>query len=86
MVIQWLVNKARSLKNPMLLIFGDSDGVLPEHAAEMFRLAGGVRNGDMAGLPNSQLAIFPATSHTAVIMRTSRLLSMIPAFLDAPIH
>ena len=79
-------DKARSLKKPMLLIFGDSDGILPEHAAEMFRSAGGVRNGDMAGLPNSQLAIFPGTSHTGVIMRTGWLLSMIPPFLDAPVH
>jgi pimeloyl-ACP methyl ester carboxylesterase len=80
------MDKARSLKKPMLLIFGDSDGILPEHAAEMFRSAGGVRNGDLAGLPNSQLAIFPGTSHTAVIMRTGWLLSMIPPFLDAPVH
>ena len=79
-------DKARSLKKPMLLIFGDSDGILPEHAAEMFRSAGGVRNGDMAGLPNSQLAVFPGTSHTGVIMRTGWLLSMIPPFLDAPVH
>jgi pimeloyl-ACP methyl ester carboxylesterase len=80
------MDKARALKKPMLLIFGDSDGILPEHAAEMFRLAGGVRNGDMGGLPSSQLAVFPGTSHTAVIMRTNWLLSMIPPFLDTPIH
>jgi pimeloyl-ACP methyl ester carboxylesterase len=80
------MDKARSLNKPMLLIFGDSDGILPEHATEMFRLAGGVRNGDMAGLPSSQLAIFPGTSHTAVIMRTGWLLSMIPPFLDGPEH
>jgi len=80
------MDQARSLKKPMLLIFGDSDGILPEHATEMFRLAGGVRNGDMAGLPNSQLAIFPGTSHTGVIMRTSWLLSMIPPFLDGAGH
>jgi len=79
-------DKARSIKKPMLLIFGDSDGILPEYAAEMFRSAGGVRNGDMTGLPNSQLAIFPGTSHTAVIMRTGWLLSMIPPFLEAPVR
>src|SRR5689334_18987941 len=56
------MDKARALKKPILLIFGDSDGILPEHATEMFRLAGGVRNGDMAGLPSSQLAVFPGTS------------------------
>ncbi len=79
-------DKVKSLKKPMLLIFGDSDGILPEHAVEMFRSAGGVKNGDIAGLPDSQLAVFPGTSHTALIMRTAWLLSMIPPFLDAAVH
>jgi pimeloyl-ACP methyl ester carboxylesterase len=78
--------KAKTVKKPFLFILGDSDGIEPEHAAQMFRIAGGVRNGDMAGVPNSQLAILPATSHTGLMMRADWLLSLIPAFLDAPVH
>ena len=45
--------------------------------------------GDLAGLPNSQLAVLPGTTHfvppgSAVLDRADWLLSMIPPFLDAP--
>ncbi len=75
----------RAIQSPTLLIIGDSDLVRPEHAVEMFRLLGGGVFGDTpAGLPNSQLAILPGTSHVTVVQRTDLLLSMIPAFLDVP--
>lgn len=75
----------RAIHAPTLLIIGDSDLVRPEHAVEMFRLLGGGVFGDMpAGLPNSQLAILPGTSHVSLVYRADLLLSMIPAFLDAP--
>ena len=75
----------RAIKAPTLLIIGDSDLVRPEHAVEMFRLLGGGVFGDMPpGLPSSQLAILPGTSHVTVVQRTDLLLSIIPAFLDAP--
>ena len=75
----------RAIHAPTLLIIGDSDLVRPEHAVEMFRLLGGGVFGDMpAGLPNSQLAILPGTSHVTLVYRADLLLSMIPAFLDAP--
>ncbi len=75
----------RSIKAPTLLIIGDSDLVRPEHAVEMFRLLGGGVFGDTpAGLPASQLAILPGTSHVTVVDRANLLLSIIPAFLDAP--
>src|SRR5687768_10978946 len=71
--------------SPTLLIIGDSDLVRPEHAVEMFRLLGGGVFGDTpAGLPNSQLAVLPGTSHVTVVERADLLLAMIPAFLDAP--
>ena len=74
-----------SIKAPTLLIIGDSDLIRPEHAVEMFRLLGGGVFGDMpAGLPNSQLAILPGTSHVTVVDRADLLLAMIPPFLDAP--
>ncbi|MFL5804824.1 MAG: alpha/beta fold hydrolase [Roseiflexaceae bacterium] len=75
----------RAIAAPTLLIIGDSDLVRPEHAVEMFRLLGGGVFGDTpAGLPNSQLAILPGTSHVTVVARTELLLVIIPPFLDAP--
>jgi pimeloyl-ACP methyl ester carboxylesterase len=74
----------QSIKAPTLIIIGDSDLVRPEHAVEMFRLLGGGVFGDTpAGLPSSQLAILPATSHVTVPYRADLLLTIIPAFLDA---
>ena len=75
----------RAIKAPTLLIIGDSDLVRPEHAVEMFRLLGGGVFGDTpAGLPNSQLAVLPGTSHVTVVYRAELLLAIIPPFLDAP--
>lgn len=75
----------RAIKSPTLIIIGDSDLIRPEHAVEMFRLLGGGVFGDTpAGLPNSQLAILPGTSHVSVSDRTELLIPMITAFLDAP--
>lgn len=76
----------RAIKAPMLLIIGDSDLVRPEHAVEMFRLLGGGVFGDTpAGLPNSQLAILPGSSHVTVVDRADWLVPMINSFLDAPV-
>jgi len=75
----------RAIAAPTLLIIGDSDLVRPEHAVEMFRLLGGGVFGDTpAGLPSSQLAILPGTSHVTVVFRADLLLAIIPPFLDAP--
>jgi pimeloyl-ACP methyl ester carboxylesterase len=75
----------QSIKAPTLLIIGDSDLVRPEHAVEMFRLLGGGIFGDTpAGLPNSQLAVLPGTSHVTLVYRADLLLSIIPPFLAAP--
>jgi pimeloyl-ACP methyl ester carboxylesterase len=74
----------QAIKAPTLLIVGDSDIIRPEHAVEMFRLLGGGVAGDLAGLPNSQLAILPGTTHVTVVYRADLLLAIIPPFLDAP--
>ena len=83
-VQDWLPEDIRSIGAPALLIIGDSDIVRPEHALEMFRLFGGGVAGDIAGLPNSQLAVLPGTTHVGLVERADWLLSMIVEFLDAP--
>jgi pimeloyl-ACP methyl ester carboxylesterase len=73
----------RSMKAPTLLVIGDSDIVRPEHSVELFRLLGGGVAGDNAGLPNSQLAVLPGTTHVTLVHRADLLLPIIPAFLTA---
>jgi hypothetical protein len=51
----------------------------------MFRLLGGGVFGDTpAGLPDSQLAVLPGTSHVSLASRTELLIPMINSFLDKP--
>jgi pimeloyl-ACP methyl ester carboxylesterase len=74
----------QAITAPTLLIIGDSDIIRPEHAVELFRLLGGGVAGDLAGLPKSQLAILPGTTHVTLVQRADLLLAIIPPFLDAP--
>jgi pimeloyl-ACP methyl ester carboxylesterase len=74
---------------PMLIVLGDSDGVRLEHAVELFKLRGGGVMGDLSGMPESQLAVLPGTSHFippghGLLDRLDWLLAMIPPFLDPP--
>jgi pimeloyl-ACP methyl ester carboxylesterase len=85
----WPPEDIRGIAAPTLLIIGDSDVIRPEHAVELFQLLGGGVMGDLSGLPKSQLAVLPGTTHfvppgSAVLDRADWLLSMIPPFLDAP--
>jgi pimeloyl-ACP methyl ester carboxylesterase len=85
----WPPEDIRAISAPTLLIVGDSDIVRLEHAVEMFRLLGGGVMGDLAGLPKSQLAVLPGTTHfippgSAMLDRADWLVSMITPFLDAP--
>jgi len=61
--------KIKAIKSPTLIISGDGDGVLPEHAVEMFRLRNGRYMVDFGPAPKTQLAIFPGTSHIGVMMQ-----------------
>lgn len=80
----WPAETLRSIQAPALTVIGDSDIVRPEHAVEMFRLFGGGVAGDIAGLPNSRLAVLPGTTHVTVVHRTDLLTPMIEEFLDTP--
>src|SRR6266487_4723273 len=81
--IGWPREAIASAKAPTLLIIGDSDIVRPEHVVEMFRLLGGGVVGDLVGLPRSQLAVLPGTTHVMLMDRVEWLLSMMTTFLDA---
>src|ERR671916_9416 len=80
----WPPEAIRKIAAPTLLIVGDSDTIRLEHAVELFRLLGGGVMGDLAGLPRSQLAVLPGTTHATLVERGEWLGSMITAFLDAP--
>jgi pimeloyl-ACP methyl ester carboxylesterase len=80
-----LAESIRDLNIPTQLIIGDSDLIRPEHGVEFFRLLGGGVFGDMPpGLPASQLAVLPGTSHVSIVDRTELLAPMINSFLDKP--
>jgi pimeloyl-ACP methyl ester carboxylesterase len=80
----WSDDEIWSIDRPTLVVIGDSDIVRPEHAVELFRLLGGGVEGESAGLPRSQLAVLPGTTHLTVVERRDWLVSMISAFLDGP--
>jgi pimeloyl-ACP methyl ester carboxylesterase len=84
--VGWPSEVIASLQQPALLIIGDSDIVRPEHVVAMFRLLGGGVAGDLVGLPRSQLAILPGTTHVMLPDRAEWLSSMVLAFLDAPVE
>src|SRR3954449_11705015 len=84
----WPEQDIRAIAAPTLIVVGDSDGVRLEHAVELFGLRGGGVMGDLAGLPQSQLAVLPGTAHFVppgfgLLDRAEWLLAMIPPFLDS---
>jgi len=68
---------------PTLIVVGDSDFIPAAHAMELFGLLGGDVAGDFVGMPHSQLAVLPSTSHFTILSRTDLLLPVVTPFLDA---
>jgi pimeloyl-ACP methyl ester carboxylesterase len=81
----WPADAIAALRVPTLLVIGDADVVRPEHAVELFRLFGGGVAGDLVGLPRSQLAVLPGTTHIGLMERGAWLVPMVTQFLDAPL-
>jgi pimeloyl-ACP methyl ester carboxylesterase len=84
----WPEEDIRGIAAPTLIVVGDSDAVRLEHAVDFFNLRGGGVMGDLEGMPASQLAVLPGTSHfvppgVGVMDRADWLLAMIRPFLDA---
>ncbi|WP_053849151.1 alpha/beta fold hydrolase [Streptomyces sp. NRRL B-24085] len=67
--LPWTADDLRGLRAPTLLLLGDSDFVRVEHAAEMQRL-----------IPDARLAVLPATTHMALMQRSSLLLPLLGEF------
>lgn len=85
----WPEQDIRDIRAPTLIVLGDSDGITLEHAVTLFGLLGGGVMGDLQGMPRSQLAVLPATSHfvppgNGLLDRSEWLLAMVTPFLDAP--
>lgn len=77
-------DQVRGITAPTLLVAADSDIVRPEHTVQMFRLLGGGKVGDIEGMPQSQLAIVPGTSHTTLVQAADVVLPVVTDFLAEP--
>jgi pimeloyl-ACP methyl ester carboxylesterase len=74
----------RGLPMPVMLVFGDADGVPPAHAAEFFALLGGGladAGWDRSGITRHRLAVLPGTTHYE-IGADPRLASAVAPFLE----
>jgi hypothetical protein len=68
----------------MLITVGDCDAVRLDHAVRFLQLRGGDVNGDFVGVPASQLAVFPGTTHFFGLAKTDLVLGAVLPFLDTP--
>ena len=80
----WSDDEVRGIAAPTLITYGDCDAVKLEHAVRFLQLRGGDVNGDFVGVPASQLAVFPGTTHFFGLTRTSLVRDVVLTFLDAP--
>jgi len=80
----WSDEDIEGIAAPTLITVGDCDMVTLEHAVRFLRLRGGDVNGDFVGVPSSQLAVFPGSTHFFGMSRTPLVLDVVTTFLDAP--
>jgi pimeloyl-ACP methyl ester carboxylesterase len=70
---------------PSLYIYGDADIVPMDYVASHHKAAGGIVNGDMNGLPKTQLLVLPGTTHIGVFFNPANveiMKAVVPAFLS----
>ena len=80
----WSDAQIQGIAAPTLITVGDCDAVTLAHAVRFLQLRGGDVNGDFVGVPASQLAVFPGTTHFFGLTRTGMVLEAEIRFLDAP--
>ncbi len=74
------------IEAPTMLVFADSDSVMPDHVAELFRLrGGGLRDAgwDGAHRPVARLAVLPGRTHYDILEAPGLVEAVVP-FLDEP--
>jgi pimeloyl-ACP methyl ester carboxylesterase len=81
----WADADIQGIAAPTLLTVGDCDAVRLEHMVRFLQLRGGDVNGDLVGVPASQLAVFPGTTHFFGLAKTELVLGAVRSFLDAPL-
>ena len=81
----WSDADVEGIAAPTLITLGDCDAVTLDHAVQFLRLRGGDVNGDFTGVPASQLAVFPGTTHVFGLARTALVLDVVRSFLDGPV-
>jgi pimeloyl-ACP methyl ester carboxylesterase len=80
----WSDADIKGIAAPTLITMGDCDAVTLEHTVRFLQLRGGDVNGDFVGVPSSQLAVFPGTTHFFGLARTALVLDIVTTFLDTP--
>jgi pimeloyl-ACP methyl ester carboxylesterase len=80
----WSDDDIRGIAAPTLITVGDNDAVKLEHAVKFAQLRGSDVNGDFVGVPASQLAVFPGTTHFSGLARTDLVRDVVLTYLDAP--
>jgi pimeloyl-ACP methyl ester carboxylesterase len=80
----WSDADIQGVTAPTLITVGDCDAVRLDHVVRFLQLRGGDVNGDFVGVPSSQLAVFPGTTHFFGLARTALVLDAVLTFLDAP--
>ncbi|GAA1817843.1 alpha/beta hydrolase [Agromyces neolithicus] len=81
----WTDDEIRGIAAPTLITVGDCDMVRLDHAVRFLQLRGGDVNGDLEGVPASQLAVFPGTTHFFGLARTDLVRDVVTTFLDSPV-
>lgn len=81
----WSEEDIQGIAAPTLLTVGDCDAVRLDHSVHFLRLCGGDVNGDFVGVPASQPAVFPGTTHFSGLARTGLVRDVVLTFLDAPL-
>jgi pimeloyl-ACP methyl ester carboxylesterase len=80
----WADADIEGIAAPTLITVGDCDAVKLDHAVRFLQLRGGDVNGDFVGVPASQLAVLPGTTHFFGLSRPSLVLEIVVPYLDAP--
>lgn len=81
----WSEDQIRGIAAPTLITVGDCDAVRLDHAVRFLQLRGGDVNGDFEGVPASQLAVLPGTTHFLGMANSALVLEIVTPFLDKPV-